>query len=162
MKDDITSGQADLHETDSLCSIDNPPVIREYLSASEEDKGLFEMTFKAFKTNTQLKAKERWYDWKMSLMERVRPDVAELLEGMREVSEMSICVTMYCDGADEKQDSRRLDEMEVQVSTVVPELHARYAALEKELERERGIVAEVASCDQAELADYKAAIAEQA
>ena len=86
MKEDIQSGQADLSETDHICNLDNPPVIREYLSASDEDRALFEMTFKAFKTNTQLKARERWYDWKTDLMAKVRPDVEELLSGMREVS----------------------------------------------------------------------------
>jgi kinetochore protein Spc7/SPC105 len=86
MKDDISFGQAALAATEEVCDLDNPPVIREYLSASDEDKQLFEMTFKAFKTNTQLKARAGWYDWKMSLMGRVRPDVEEMLEGMREVN----------------------------------------------------------------------------
>ncbi len=89
MKDDISSGQSDLAATEQICDLDNPPVIREYLSASDEDKQLFEMTFKAFKTNTQLKARERWYDWKMGLMGRVRPDVEEMLAGMRDVSDSS-------------------------------------------------------------------------
>ena len=86
MKDDIKQGQADLLATEDSCTLDNPPVIREYLSASEEDRQLFEMTFKAFKTNTQLKAREGWYDWKMSLMGKVRPDVEEMVLGMKEVS----------------------------------------------------------------------------
>ena len=86
MKDDISSGQSDLTATENLYDLNNPPVIREYLSASDEDKQLFEMTFKAFKTNTQLKAKESWYVWKMDLLGLVRPDVKEILAGMREVS----------------------------------------------------------------------------
>lgn len=87
MKADIDSGQSDLASTESLCSMNNPPVIQEYLSASDEDKQLFEMTFKAFKANTQLKAKGRWYDWKMGLMEKILPDVREIHDGMKEVGE---------------------------------------------------------------------------
>jgi kinetochore protein Spc7/SPC105 len=85
MKDDIRESQAQLDATETDCSVHNPPVIREYLSATDEDKQLFEMTFKAFKANTQLKARERWYDWKMGLMQRVGPDVEEMLKGMQEV-----------------------------------------------------------------------------
>jgi kinetochore protein Spc7/SPC105 len=90
MKDDIREGQAQLAATELDCSVHNPPVVREYLSASDEDRQLFEMTFKAFKTNTQLKARERWYDWKMGLIERVGPDVEEMLRGMQEVGPGSI------------------------------------------------------------------------
>lgn len=86
MKHDIASGQHDLDATEQECDAENPSVIREYLSASDDDKQLFEMTFKAFKTNTQLKAKEMWYDWKLSLIERMRPEVEEMLTGMQEVS----------------------------------------------------------------------------
>ena len=97
MKDDITSGQSDLTATESLYDLNNPPVIREYLSASDEDKQLFEMTFKAFKTNTQLKAKESWYVWKMELLGLVRPDIKEILGGMRSVSLTKI-QRGICDG----------------------------------------------------------------
>ena len=85
MREDISSGQSDLAATEQDCDLDNPPVIREYLSASDEDKQLFEMTFKAFKTNTQLKAREKWYDWKTELMGSVMPHVEEMLAGMGEV-----------------------------------------------------------------------------
>ncbi len=48
-----------------------------------------------------------------------------------------------------------------QSEAVLPDLQARAEALEKELERERAIIAEIAECDQDELADLRAAIAEQ-
>lgn len=94
MRSDIQTGQLELEQTEADCSIHNPPVIREYLCATDEDKVLFEMTFKAYKSNTQLKAKERWYDWKMGLIERVGPDVGEVLEGMREVSCFALCTSL--------------------------------------------------------------------
>lgn len=65
-------------------------------------------------------------------------------------------------GADEiPQDKDRLDDMEEQVVTLLPELQERYAALQIELEKERQLVAELDQCDQSELAEYRAAISEQ-
>ena len=46
IKDDISDGQVKLAATEEDCDLHNPPVIQEYLSASDEDKQLFEYTFK--------------------------------------------------------------------------------------------------------------------
>jgi kinetochore protein Spc7/SPC105 len=89
MREDIKAGHEELSATERLSSTHNPPVIKDYLSAPDEEKQLFEMTFKQFKTNTLLKARERWYDWKMSLIGKIRPDVEELLRGMQAVSGLS-------------------------------------------------------------------------
>ena len=51
--------------------------------------------------------------------------------------------------------------MEEQADELLPELQARLEALEAEVHRERVVVGEIAECDQNELADFKAAIAEQ-
>jgi hypothetical protein len=88
MKRDILATAADLQATEDDCSKHNPPVIREYLSASDEDRPLFEVTFKGFKAITQLKAKARWYSWRIDLMQRLQPDVEAVWEGMKEVSQL--------------------------------------------------------------------------
>jgi kinetochore protein Spc7/SPC105 len=142
MKSDISESTAQLDQTEADCLIHNPPVIREYLSAGDEEKKIFEMTFKAFKINTQLRARERWYDWRMGLMERVRPDVEEVYEGM-------------------KEDQQRLDGMERQTKALLPELRARQMALREELGRERKVVRELEGCDQGELRELREAINEQ-
>lgn len=89
MKRDILATAADLQATEDDCSKHNPPVIRDYLSASDEDRPLFEMTFKGFKAITQLKAKARWYGWRIDLMQRLKPDVEAVWEGMKEVSHVT-------------------------------------------------------------------------
>ncbi|WWD20877.1 hypothetical protein CI109_105354 [Kwoniella shandongensis] len=142
LREDIKTGQEELAAVESRCDEDSPPVIQEYLAATDEDRQLFELTFKSFKTNTQLKAKEMWYDWKHQLMETIKPDVESMLEGMQE-------------------DNDRLSAMNEQVASLLPDLKARQAALQVELAREREIVAEIAACDQQELASYKEGIAEQ-
>ncbi|ORY27998.1 Spc7 kinetochore protein-domain-containing protein [Naematelia encephala] len=142
MRADIQQSQNDLSATEAICDQVNPRVIKEYLSASDEDKQLFEMTFKAFKTNTQLMVREEWYDWKTKLVERVQPDVKEHLEGMR-------------------QDAARLQDMAGQAAQLLPELRARKEMLEKELAKEREMIKEIEACDQEELKELRGAIAEQ-
>jgi len=51
--------------------------------------------------------------------------------------------------------------MEQQADELLPELQARLESLEAELQKERATVGEIAQCDQDELSDFKAAIAEQ-
>ncbi|WWC65016.1 uncharacterized protein I303_107630 [Kwoniella dejecticola CBS 10117] len=142
LRDDIRIGQSELDLFESRCDEDSPPVIQEYLSATDEDKQLFELTFKSFKTNTQLKAKELWYDWKLQLMQTIKPDVEAMMVGMQE-------------------DNDRLTALNEETESILPALKARQAALQAELERERQIVAEIAECDQQELASLKEGIAEQ-
>ena len=117
-------------------------VIQDYLDASDEDKALFESTFKAFKTNAHLKAKEWWYDWKTGYMTTVKKNVEDELDGM-------------------KQDQERLDTIISQTDEMLPELRARAEALELELVKERKVIEEVANCDQGELEDLRVAMAEQ-
>lgn len=47
------------------------------------------------------------------------------------------------------------------METLLPDLQSRYEALQRELESERAMVSEIEACDQVELAELKAAIAEQ-
>ncbi|OXG77477.1 kinetochore protein Spc7/SPC105 [Cryptococcus neoformans A2-102-5] len=139
---DIQTGDEELAAVSARCDIDSPPVIQEYLAASDEDKQLFEMTFKSFKTNTHLKAKEMWYDWMWQLLETIKPDVQTVLTGM-------------------KEDKKRLTAFEEQAVILLPQLRARKTEVESKLAEERKAVIEFESCDQAELAAYKEAIAEQ-
>lgn len=94
---DIQTGDEELAAVSARCDIDSPPVIQEYLAASDEDKQLFEMTFKSFKTNTHLKAKEMWYDWMLQLLETIKPDVETVLMGMKEVGLKSVQVGVLAD-----------------------------------------------------------------
>lgn len=61
----------------------------------------------------------------------------------------------------EMQDKKRLTAFEEQAAVLLPQLRARKTEVETKLVKERKAVAEIESCDQAELAAYKEAIAEQ-
>lgn len=52
--------------------------------------------------------------------------------------------------------------MAEQTDALLPELHARFATLQKELELERAVVAKIEACDQEELRLYKEEVAAQA
>ncbi|WVQ72736.1 hypothetical protein IAR50_002296 [Cryptococcus sp. DSM 104548] len=142
LRDDINTGNEELAAVEARCDEDSPPVIQEYLSASEEDRQLFEMTFKSFKTNTHLKAREMWYDWKRQLLETIEPEVAGALQGMQD-------------------DAVKLEAINGELRDLLPLMRKRKQELEVELAKERQAVKEVAQCDQAELAGYREGIAEQ-
>ncbi|KAK4685733.1 hypothetical protein P7C73_g4411, partial [Tremellales sp. Uapishka_1] len=142
MAADIQEGLEALMQTEAHADLHNPPVIQEYLSASDEDRPLFEMTFKNFKRNVVLKARERWYDWKSELMKTMKPNVEAVWEGM-------------------KEDDAHLTQMKESSDTLLPDLRARHAALVAELDSERMAVKEIEACDQDQVNDLRAAIEEQ-
>ena len=86
MRADISASTSEISSIEADCAIFNPPVIREYLGATDDDKQLFEMTFKQYRANQQLIARGRFYAWKLDMLTRVGPDVEGVLVGMREVS----------------------------------------------------------------------------
>lgn len=61
----------------------------------------------------------------------------------------------------DNQDAERLEEMESTASHLLPDLQGRLESLEKELEKERAAVEEVAECDQDHLAGLRIDIEEQ-
>lgn len=54
MKRDYEAGQETLEAIDREASEDNPPVIRDYLAASDEEKGVFEVGFQTRRVETKL------------------------------------------------------------------------------------------------------------
>jgi len=166
MAEDIKIAQDDLREHEEICKLENPTAIQQYLAAPEEERPVFEALFKSYKTNTTLRAKEGWYTWRKEVLDVVRPDLEAVLSGMRQVSSGAMIVGMtrghgMDDGELMVQDADRLMELEQAADALLPDLQARLAALQNELEKEREMVREVAECDQEELADLKAGIAEQ-
>ncbi|ORX40865.1 Spc7 kinetochore protein-domain-containing protein [Kockovaella imperatae] len=143
LRTDISARHEELLDRERECAEDAPTVIKEYLAASDEDKALFESTFKDFKLNTLLKAQLAWYEWKTGLMTALKPHMQEYLDG-------------------QKEDQGRLVEMEEQATTLLPQLQDRVKALEAELAREKTTIAEIAECDPGELQDLHMAMDEQA
>lgn len=142
MRKDIETGQKELEQYDIDISEDNPPVVREYLAASDEDKGFFELTIKNLKTNAHLVAREKWYDWRQSIVNQLKPAVNQYLENL-------------------KEDHFRIQALRTKTAEVLPKLREQYERLQEELANERIEVAKVEECDAEELKELKAGIAEQ-
>ena len=104
MKRDYEAGQETLEAIDKEASEDNPPVIRDYLAASDEEKGVFEVSQNPpaapwhvaddsaqtiilnLKRNAHLVAREKWYIWKQTLVSQIQPIMEAHIEGLKEVS----------------------------------------------------------------------------
>lgn len=162
MRKDIENGHAELEQYDHDISEDNPPVIREYLAANDEEKGFFELTIKNLKTNAHLIAREKWYDWRQSIVKQIKPAVSTYLEGFKDVR----TAQAFSDNCSKLmihllQDQSRIQNLRAETSVLLPNLRERLAALQRELEEEKAAVAEIEDCDQEELKELKAGIAEQ-
>ena len=98
IRSEITDCQSELTYNEKSYDQFNPAVITEYLTSNEHDRIQFEEYFKNLRIHTDLKAREVWYDWKMGMMDRVRPDVEEVLNEILQVSQAarpSICRQVY-------------------------------------------------------------------
>lgn len=142
MVTDIKDLQEELSSTEKVLDENNPIVVREYLSATDEDRSLFQMMLREYKANTVLRARSYWYDWKRSIMEKISPDVQSIRDEMAADAE------------------RYRSQLEI-TSKLVPDLRARHEALKAELAQHRAAVAEIEQCDQEELKELKAGVVEQ-
>jgi kinetochore protein Spc7/SPC105 len=86
IRSEITDCQSELTYNEKSYDQFNPLVITEYLTSPENDRIQFEDYFRNLRIHTDLKAREEWYDWKMGMMDRVRPDVEEVLNEVLQVS----------------------------------------------------------------------------
>jgi hypothetical protein len=90
VRSDIVQCQSELTYNEQIYDKMNPPVVTEYLAANDSDRMTFEKVFRSFKVSTELKARANWYDWKFGMMEKVRPDVEEVLDEMVQVGLLTL------------------------------------------------------------------------
>ncbi|KAK4141877.1 uncharacterized protein C8A04DRAFT_13710 [Dichotomopilus funicola] len=143
LKKYISEGRRIVREIETETFEENPPLFREYLTATPEFRGLMDTQFKNVKTHARLLSKAMWYEWRMKLLQD------GLREGLRQTAE-----GMDADDARLKQRERMLAEV------VLPDLLARREALEREVEELEVVVREMEDCDPAELADARAELEE--
>lgn len=120
--------------------MENPPLFREYISASPEFKLIMDNQFKNVKTNARLLSKAMWYEWRMKLQDGLKEGLIKIAEGMT-------------------NDDELLREQEELLSSVVPDLVKRFEALEQENEELEAVARELADCDPAELEAARADLA---
>ena len=132
LKGYIAEGRNIVKEIEADTYEENPPLFREYVSASANEQAVMDNQFKNVKTHARLLSKAMWYEWRMKLLEGLR-------EGL---------LTM---GEDMEQDHLTLTEQEQIIQPVLPGLIEEHDLLESEANVAQARADEIADCDQEEL-----------
>ena len=132
LKNYIAEGRRIVKEIEEETLEDNPPLFREYMTATADVKALMDNQFKNVKTHARLLSKAMWYEWRMKLQYGLR-------EGLLKISE------------DMESDSRMLKDRENLLENALPNMVSRCEALEEESGILEAAAQELADCDPAEL-----------
>ncbi|KUI58145.1 Kinetochore protein spc7 [Cytospora mali] len=137
LKKYISEGRRIVREIETETFLENPPLFREYISASPEFKLLMDNQFKNVKTHARLQSKAMWYEWRMKLQEGLREGLFKTAEGM-------------------SADGRLLDQQQKLLSSVLPALLKQVEALDRECENLEAVATELKDCDPEELESARA------
>ncbi|GKT41760.1 kinetochore protein spc7 [Colletotrichum spaethianum] len=132
LKKYISEGRSIVREIESETFEENPPLFREYMSASPDFKNILDNQFKNGKTHARLESKAMWYEWRMKLQEGLREGLVRIAEGM---------------AIDEKV----LHQQQKLLSSVLPAIVSRFTVLQQEHENLQAVAEELADCDPEEL-----------
>ncbi|KAK2623679.1 hypothetical protein QTJ16_006860 [Diplocarpon rosae] len=132
----ISEGRKTVREIESETFEENPPLFREYISATPEIKVVMDNQLKNVKTHARLLSKGMWYDWRMTLLGTVKEGLFKTAEGMIE-------------------DEKILDHQQELLETALPELIKRADQLQREEADLQYAAKEIANCDQEELSDAR-------
>ncbi|KAI9712139.1 MAG: hypothetical protein M1812_006977 [Candelaria pacifica] len=132
LKKYISEGRIIAREIEADTFEENPPLFRDYVSASPEVKTIMDNQFKNVKTHARLLSKAMWYEWRMKLLQGLR-------EGLIRVAE------------DMEGDEALLREQEQILAAVLPRLVRNHERMSVESEGLQAQADELASCDQEEL-----------
>lgn len=139
----ISEGIEALNSYEREVDNENPPVIVDYLLASEDMRVRIEAQLKIVKNNSRLDAKRVWYGWRKELVSGHSESLNDSFKAL-------------------EKDAGVLQETRAALGEKLPQLHSLKEKLETELRREREIVRDIASCDKEEVEGLREAIAEQA
>lgn len=132
LKKYISEGRRIVREIETETFEENPPLFREYISASPEFKALMDNQFKNVKTHARLLSKAMWYEWRMKLQEGLKEGLVRTAEGMT-------------------ADERLLDKQQKLLASVLPAMTKQFDALSRECENLELVAGELEDCDPEEL-----------
>ncbi|KAK3336620.1 hypothetical protein B0T19DRAFT_489702 [Cercophora scortea] len=136
LKKYISEGRRIVRDIESETFEENPPLFREYMSASPEFKILMDNQFKNVKSHARLLSKAMWYEWRMKLQDGLKEGLVKISEGMAE-------------------DDKLFRKQQGLLSSVLPAMVKRFEALEREHEDLVAVAQELAECDPAELEEAR-------
>ncbi|PKS09851.1 hypothetical protein jhhlp_004474 [Lomentospora prolificans] len=132
LKKYISEGRRMVKEIEMETFQDNPPLFREYASASSDFKLLMDNQFKNGKTHARLLSKAMWYEWRMKLQHGLKEGLDKIEHGMNE-------------------DNTSLERQRELLDSILPGLIARHETLAKEHGNLEMYARELADCDPIEL-----------
>ncbi|KAH7635050.1 hypothetical protein SMAC4_02835 [Sordaria macrospora] len=141
LKKYISEGRRIVRDIETETFVENPPLFKEYISATPELKLLMDNQFKNVKSHARLLSKAMWYEWRMKLQEGLKEGLFKISEGM-------------------DKDDELLGKQQELLSSVLPGLTKRYGALERELENLEDVERELEDCDPEDLAAARAELSE--
>lgn len=132
LKKYISEGRRMVKEIEMDTFEENPPLFREYMSASPEVKSLMDNQFKNVKAHARLLSKAMWYEWRMKLQDGIKEGLVKIAEGM-------------------EGDEECLNKQQELLTSVMPDVLTRHEALVEESQNLEQVARELADCDPAEL-----------
>ncbi|PHH51458.1 Kinetochore protein spc7 [Ceratocystis fimbriata CBS 114723] len=132
LKKYISEGRRIVREIETETFEENPPLFREYMSATPEFKALMDNQFKNVKTHARLLSKAMWYEWRMKLQDGIKEGLLRIREGMDD-------------------DQALVEKQEGLVASVLPAAVEKQETLTKEKDNIEAFVKEISACDPQEL-----------
>lgn len=132
LKKYISEGRRIVRDIESETFEENPPLFKEYMTASPEFKVLMDNQFKNVKSHARLLSKAMWYEWRMKLQEGLREGLVKIAEGMDD-------------------DEKLITKQQKLLSAVLPATLKKFEALTEEHEDLEASARELAECDPEEL-----------
>ncbi|KAI0397454.1 Spc7-domain-containing protein [Xylariaceae sp. FL0594] len=132
LKKYISEGRRIVREIELETFEENPPLFKEYMSATPEFKSLMDNQFKNVKTHARLLSKAMWYEWRMKLQDGLKEGLVNISEGMR-------------------LDEELLRKEQELLDSIVPQLAQKLDLLVKEHEDLEAAAQELADCDPEDL-----------
>ncbi|RYP86124.1 hypothetical protein DL770_004958 [Monosporascus sp. CRB-9-2] len=141
LKKYISEGRRIVREIEMETLEENPPLFKEYMSATPEFKLLMDNQFKNVKTHARLLSKAMWYEWRTQLQDGLKEGLVKIAEGMT-------------------SDEQFLQKEQKLLDSVLPALSERLEALQTEHDNLQAIAQELADCDPEDLEAARADLTE--
>ncbi|KAI0146106.1 Spc7-domain-containing protein [Xylariaceae sp. FL1272] len=141
LKKYISEGRRIVREIETETFEENPPLFKEYISATPEFKTLMDNQFKNVKTHARLLSKAMWYEWRMKLQDGLKEGLVKISEGMAE-------------------DDVLLSQQQELLDSVLPKMAEKFETLTVEGENLEAAARELEDCDPAELQAARAELSE--
>ncbi|KAG9243763.1 hypothetical protein BJ878DRAFT_104651 [Calycina marina] len=136
LKSYISEGRKTVREIETETFEENPPLFREYISATPEVKAIMDNQLKNVKTHARLMSKGMWYDWRMTLLATLKDGFFKTADGLA-------------------KDEKVLDRQQKLFDSILPQLIQQAEQLAVEENDLQVAAEELENCDQEELSDAR-------